>query len=407
MRQMQAHSDQTPSALQGVRVLDLSRLVAGNILTHALADFGAEVIKIETPNGDALRDWHVDGQSTFWQVYCRNKKSFAINLRKAGGIDLILKLVATSHIFVENFRPGTLEKMGLSPEVLLETNPKLVIVRISGFGQGGPYATRPGFGTMIEAMSGFASMNGFPDREPVLPPVPLADTVAGLYGSFSVMVALRHAEVSGGRGQVIDLPLFDPLFAILGPQAADFEVTGKPRPRAGSRATDGPTPRNTYQTRDGKWIALSASMQGTAERLFHAIGMPELMHDPRFATNPARAENIEPLDEILGNYFLGYDRDELLDRLSSQDVTVAPVMDISDILADPHVIERQIVTRMPDGMLGHCVVPRLSGTPGKISTSAPSIGEHNLEVLASIGVAADEVASLIDEEVLPPRDPCP
>ena len=148
-------------------------------------------------------------------------------------------------------------------------------------------------------------------------------------------------------------------------------------------------------------------MQGTAERLFHAIGMPELMHDPRFATNPARAENIEPLDEILGNYFLGYDRDELLDWLSSQDVTVAPVMDISDILADPHVIERQIVTRMPDGMLGHCVVPRLSGTPGKISTSAPSIGEHNLEVLASIGVAADEVASLIDEEVLPPRDPCP
>lgn len=394
-------SDNAAPALYGVRVLDLSRLVAGNILTHVLADFGAEVIKVETPDGDALRDWRVDGKSTHWQVYCRNKKSISIDLKKAGGTEIILKLVKTAQIFVENFRPGTLERMGLSPDVLLQANPGLVIVRISGFGQDGPYATQPGFGTMIEAMSGFASMNGFPDREPVLPPIALADSVAGLYGAVAAMIAVRHAEVRGGRGQVIDLPLFDPLFAILGPLAADFEITGKPKPRAGSRTSDVAAPRNTYRTRDGKWIALSATMQRAAERLFHAIGMPELLDDERFATNPARSENIEALDEILRNHFLGFDRDELLEELRAKDVTVAPVMDIADILADPHVRAREIVTRLPDGALGHGVVPRLSGTPGRISTAVPEIGENTVEILESIGIGTDEVTSLTEEGVLP------
>jgi formyl-CoA transferase len=202
--------------LDGVRVLDLSRVVAGNMLSLLLADFGAEVIKIEPPEGDALRDWLVAKMATNWKVYARNKKSVCLNLRKTEGRDLLLRLVETAQVLLENFRPGTLEKMGLGPDVLLARNPKLVIVRISGWGQTGPYRHKPGFGTLAEGMSGFASMNGFADREPVLPPMQLADCTAGLYGAYATLIALRHVEVSGGRGQVIDLPLLEPLFSCMG-----------------------------------------------------------------------------------------------------------------------------------------------------------------------------------------------
>ena len=208
--------------LDGVRIVDLSRVVAGNMVSLALADFGAEVIKVETPEGDALRDWLVAGIATNWKVYARNKKSVCLDLRREEGRQIVLKLVATAQVFIENFRPGTLEKMGLAPDILLATNPKLVIVRVSGWGQDGPYQHKPGFGTLAEGMSGFAAMNGFEDREPVLPPMQLADCTAGIYGAMAVMIALRHVEVSGGRGQVIDLSLFDPLFSCLGPQAASY-----------------------------------------------------------------------------------------------------------------------------------------------------------------------------------------
>lgn len=390
--------DQSVAAgpLRGIKVLDLSRLVSGNILTHLLADFGAEVIKIEPPGGDALRDWLVQGTATYWNVYSRNKKSICVDMRAPDGVPLIRRLVETADVFIENFRPGTLEKMGLAPAKLLEINPKLVIVRISGFGQDGPYSSRPGFGTLIEAMSGFAAINGFPDREPVLPPIALADHVAGLYGAAATMFALRNIEILGGKGQVIDLPLLDPLFAILGPSAADYQVTGKTKPRTGSRSADTSAPRNTYLSRDGKWLALSAAMQSTAQRLFQAIGKPELIFDPRFATNAARSDNIEALDEILAAYFLQHDRDEILTTLIGADVTVAPVMDIADILGDPHVVARGIVTEMPCGLLGHCIVPRLSDTPGSISTSAPKLGEHTTEVLKSSGFTDAEIALLTE-----------
>src|SRR5215213_10027360 len=232
--------------LDGIRVLDLSRLVAGNQLTQVLGDYGAEVIKVEPPAGDTLRAWRIKGVETNWKIYARNKKSLCLELRKAEAREILLRLVETAAVFVESFRPGTLEKMGLGPDVLLRKNPKLIIVRISGFGQEGPYRRRPGFGTLVEGMSGFASFNGFADREPVLPPIYLADSVAGLYGATGVMIALREVEVNGGKGQVIDLPLLDPLFAILGPQAANFRLTGKLKPRSGSRSTNS-GPRNAYR----------------------------------------------------------------------------------------------------------------------------------------------------------------
>jgi formyl-CoA transferase len=389
--------------LDGVRVLDLSRVVAGNMLSLLLADFGAEVIKIESPEGDALRDWLVGKMATNWKVYARNKKSVCLNLRKAEGRELLLRLVDTAHALLENFRPGTLEKMGLAPDVLLARNPKLVIVRISGWGQTGPYRHKPGFGTLAEGMSGFASMNGFADREPVLPPMQLADCTAGLYGAYATLVALRHVEVSGGRGQVIDLPLLDPLFSCMGPQAASYKASGKVRQRTGSRSTTA-APRNAYQTKDGKWVCLSASTQPMTERMFRAIGRPDLLDNPRYRTNADRVKNAAELDGIIGEFMEKMTLAENLAFFDQQEVTVGPVYDISQIIEDPHVKARGIVVEYPDDEMGsvpmHCVVPRLSETPGAIRAPAPGLGEHNAEVLSRLGLGPDELTQLAARDVI-------
>src|SRR3954463_9862759 len=253
--------------LEGIRVLDLSRLVAGNMLSLQLADFGADVIKIEDPRkGDPLRDWRTNGMSVHWKVYARNKKSVTLNLRAPEGLDLLRKLVGTAQVLIENFRPGTLEEMGIGPKVLLSLNPHLIIVRVSGWGQDGPYRDKPGFGSLVEGMSTFAAKNGFADRPPVLPPLALADMIAGLYGANAVLVALREIE-RGGRGQVIDLPLLDPIFSILGPEAALYKLTQKIEKRVGSLSNN-TAPRNVYETKDGRFVSISASIQSMAERLF-------------------------------------------------------------------------------------------------------------------------------------------
>jgi crotonobetainyl-CoA:carnitine CoA-transferase CaiB-like acyl-CoA transferase len=251
--------------MTGVRVLDLSRLVAGNMLTHILADFGAEVVKVERPGvGDDLRQWRVQVISLFWKVYARNKKGLTLDLRRPGGQDVLLALVRSAQVLVESFVPGTLEGWGLGPDVLLAANPRLVVVRISGWGQTGPYRDKPGFGTLVEGMSGFAAANGFADRPPVLPPLALADMIAGYAGASATVMALRRAEQSGGCGQVIDLALFDPIFAALGPMAAQYAVTGVVPPRAGSRSSLS-CPRNVYRCKDGRYVSLSASVQAVAE----------------------------------------------------------------------------------------------------------------------------------------------
>jgi formyl-CoA transferase len=375
--------------LTGVRVLDLSRLVAGNMLTQVLGDFGAEVIKVEPPAGDTLRAWQTRGIQTNWKIYARNKKSLGLELRKPEARELLAKLVPSAAMWVESFRPGTLEKMGFGPEALLEINPKLVIVRISGWGQDGPYQRRPGFGTLVEGMSGFASFNGFADREPVLPPMYLADTVAGLYGTAAVMVALREVEKNGGRGQVIDLPLLDPMFAVLGPQAANYRLTGKVKPRTGSRSTNA-GPRNAYRCKDGLYVCLSSSTQKMAERLFHSIGRPELIADPRYSTNAERVKHAEALDEIIGEFIARRSQAENVAFFEKAEVTIGPIYDIRQILEDPHVLARELIADYPDPDMGafpmHHVVPRLSGTPGSIRTPAPRLGEHNRALLGEIGV---------------------
>jgi formyl-CoA transferase len=390
-------------ALEGVRVLDVSRLVAGNTLTQMLGDFGAEVIKVEPPAGDTLRAWQVKGVQTNWKIYARNKKSLGLELRRKEARDLLLRLVPSAAIFVESFRPGTLEAMGLGPDVLLEHNPKLIIVRISGFGQEGPYRRRPGFGTLVEGMSGFASFNGFADREPVLPPMYLADTISGLYGSTAVMIALREIELNDGDGQVIDLPLLDPLFAVLGPQAANYRLTGKVKPRSGSRSTNA-GPRNAYLCNDGHYVCLSASTQKMAERVFRSIGRPDLTGDPRYSTNAARVQHAEDLDAIIGAFIAERTQAENVAFFEKAEVTIGPIYDISQIVEDPHVVERELVADYPDTDMGafpmHHVVPRLSGTPGSIRTAAPHLGEHNRALLGELGISDTAYASLLAEGVV-------
>ena len=375
--------------LDGLVVLDLTRLVAGNMLSLQLADFGAEVIKIEEPDkGDPLRDWRVKGISAYWKVYARNKKSVTLNLREAEGTALLLRLVEKADVLIENFRPGTLENMGLGPEVLLSRNPGMVVVRISGWGQDGPYKFRPGFGTLVEGMSGFAARNGFEDREPVLPPLALADMIAGLYGAFAVMTALRHRD-SGGSGQVIDLPLLDPMFSVLGPEAAIYQLTHKIKPRTGSRSNTA-CPRNVFPTKDGRWISMSASMQAMVDRLYKALGVAELLDDPRFRTNTDRVANAEATEAPIRAFISAHTLAEGMAFFEKNEITAAPVYDIDQFMADPHVKARQIVVDLPDKDMGtipmHAVVPRLSASPGALRRPAPDLGEHTAEVLGRLGV---------------------
>ena len=383
--------------LDGVRVLDLSRLFAGNVLTQMLGDFGAEVIKVEPPEGDTLRAWKCEGIETHWKIYARNKKSLCLNLRDDRAMDILRGLVPSAQIFIESFRPGVLEKMSLPPESLLELNPGLVIIRISGWGQDGPYAQRPGFGTVIEGISGFAAMNGFADREPVLPPMYLADGFAGVYGASAAMIALREVEVNGGRGQVIDLPLLDPLFNMLSPQVANHRLTGTVKPRTGSRSTNS-APRNCYRCSDGLYVSLSGSIQKMAARLFVAIGRADLIDDPRFRTNSDRLKNVEALDEIIGAFIAGRTQAETVAFFEQAEVTIGPIYDVRQIATDPHVVAREIVADYPDAQMGqlpmHHVVPRMAGTPGSIRTPAPALGEHNADLLAEIGLDAATVATL-------------
>jgi crotonobetainyl-CoA:carnitine CoA-transferase CaiB-like acyl-CoA transferase len=309
--------------LDGTKVLDLSRLVAGNMLSLQLADLGADVIKVEPPQGDPLRDWRDGGEPLFWKTYARNKRSIALDLRMAAGKTALVRLAATADVLIENYRPGTLEAMGLAPETLHRASPDLIVVRISGFGQTGPYAELPGFGTLVEAMSGFAARTGFADREPVLPPLALADMIAGLYGANAVTTALLVRARGVARGQVIDVSLLEAIFSVLGPEAAIFRHTGKVKQRVGS-ASETSAPRNVYRCADGNHVALSASMQSMAKRVFDVIGRPELIEDPRFRTNTDRVRNRDEVNAIVAAWFATKTRDEALAIMRPADVTVAP-----------------------------------------------------------------------------------
>jgi crotonobetainyl-CoA:carnitine CoA-transferase CaiB-like acyl-CoA transferase len=367
--------------LTGIRVLDLSRLMAGNMLTLQLADFGAEVIKVESAQGDTLRDWTNDGKPLWWKVYGRNKKSICLDLKSDADCQSLLKLVPQAQVVIESFRHGGMEAFGLGPAVLHAANPQLVIVRISGWGQTGPYAHRPGFGTLVEAFSGFAQRNGFPDKPPALPNLGLADMIAGLSGAFATLAAVREVEVNGGLGQIIDLSLLEPMLGVLGPDAAIYQHTGKLPRRLGNRVENA-APRNAYLCSDSVWMVMSGSTQRMAERVLDAIGKPELVSDPRYVNNAARIANVDSLDEMIGSFVAQRTLEENLVHFGKFEVTVGPMMNVDQLMRDPHVTGRQVLVEVPDPQLGsimmHNVFPRLSRTPGRIRSTAPEIGQDQV-----------------------------
>jgi len=355
------------------------------------------VIKVEPPSGDPLRDWRDGDRQLHWKTYARNKRSVVLNLRQPAARDALVRLVATADVFIENYRPGTLEEMQLGPDILLRANPDLIIVRISGFGQTGPYSSLPGFGTLVEAMSGFAARTGFPDREPVLPPFALADMVAGLYGAFATMTALRARDHHKARGQVIDVSLLEAIFSVLGPEASIYQLTGKLKERVGSGSNTS-SPRNVYRCCDGSYVAMSASTETMARRVFQAIGRPDMIEDPRFRSNSDRIKHRALVDETVGPWFATRTREDALRLMRDANVTVGPVYSIADAMVDPHFREREIIVAVEDGELGrvpmHNIVPRLSETPGAWRRPAPLLGEQTDAILAEVGFTPEMIARL-------------
>ncbi|MGC4953391.1 CaiB/BaiF CoA transferase family protein [Actinomadura citrea] len=377
-------------ALSGVRVLDTATLFAGPLAATLLGDFGAEVIKIEHPAGDPVRSHGAqrDGVGLWWKMLGRNKKAMTLYLGSPEGQELFRRLAADADVVIENFRPGTLERWGIGPDELRRINPRLVLARVTGFGQTGPYARRPGFGTLAEAMSGFAAITGEPDGPPTLPPFGLADGIAALTTAFAVMTALRAREATG-EGQVVDLAIIEPILTLLGPQIITYDQLGELQARTGNRSHNN-APRNTYRTRDGGWVAISTSAQSIAERVMRLVGRPELIDEPWFATGTQRARHADVLDEAVGSWIAGRDRDEVVKAFEEAQAAVAPVYTAADVMADPQFEALGTIASVPDNELGPVrmqnVLFRLSGTPGRITSAGPPLGAHTAEILARYGV---------------------
>ena len=390
--------------LENIKILDLSRLAAGNMVSHMFADFGADVVKIEKPGkGDDLRNWKINGISHWWAVYSRNKRSISLDLKKDEGLDLLKELVKKADVFIENFVPGTLEKWGVGPEQLNKLNKNLIILRISGWGQTGIFKNAPGFGSLVEGMSGFAAMTGEEKQAPLLPPLALADMVAGLTGFGAILMAIVASKKNNTGGQVIDLSLFEPFFSILGPWAASYKISGKIPARIGNRSNVA-APRGIYKTKDNKYVSLSASMQSMWEKLALTIGSRELIKDPRFLTNSDRLNNQDDLDKPISKFIKKYNRDEVLNIFSKEGITVGPVLDISEIIEHPYIHDREILidhyNKEYGNILMHQAFPRLSKTPGKVRHSAPLLGGDTDDVLKEIGISDKQINMLRKNKII-------
>lgn len=388
------------SPLKGLKVLDCATLFAGPIITTLMADFGADVIKIEHPAGDPLRNMgqKKEGQGLWWKVAARNKRCIALDLKATQDAEIFKALVAEADILVENFRTGTLEGWGLGWEVLSALNPRLIMVRVTGFGQTGPYRRRAGFGTLAEAMSGFAHITGEPDGSPTLPPFGLADGIAAHYGCFAAMFAIYERDVRGsGKGQFIDLAIYEPIFALLGPQPTVFDQLGVIQNRTGNRSVNN-APRNAYKTSEGRWVALSAAAPSIVRRVLELTGGASVADDPRFQTNADRVRHVEEIDAIVGGWIARHTLAEVLAAFEKVEAAIAPIYDVEQLSQDPQFVARESITTVADEDLGPLkmqnVFPSLSRTPGKIRFAGGRIDQHREEILNELrigGLLAPEV----------------
>ena len=388
--------------LAGIRVLDVSTVLAGPLAAQLLGDFGADVIKIEHPRaGDALRTHgrSKDGHGLWSKMVGRNKRCIGLYLGDRAGAEVFLRLVATADVVIENFRPGTLERWGVGYEAMREVNPDVVLVRVTGFGQDGPYRNRAGFGTLAEAMSGFAAITGEPDGPPTLPPFGLADSIAGISAALSAVMALFHRSANGGAGQTIDVSLLEPLVTALGPQPITYDQTGEIQQRSGNRSENN-APRNAYKTGDGKWVAVSASATTVAARVMRLVGRPELADEPWFSSGASRAEHADEIDGAVADWVGARTRDEVLDAFEKAEAAIAPVYDVADLIEDPQVRALDMITTVDDPDLGPVrmqnVLFRMSETPGAIRHTGQALGASTDAVLHELGLSSEEIAALRD-----------
>ncbi|MDX3137092.1 CoA transferase, partial [Streptomyces europaeiscabiei] len=391
--------------LSHLRVLDLATLFAGPLAATMLGDFGAEVIKIEHPTKPDPSRGHgpsKNGVGLWWKLLGRNKRTLTLNLSTPGGRDTLLRLAATADVIIENFRPGTLEKWGLGWKELSAANPRLVLARVTGFGQFGPYAHRPGFGTLAEAMSGFAAITGEPDAPPVLPPFGLADSIAGLATAYAVMTALAARDRTG-EGQTVDMAIIEPILTVLGPQPLWYDQLGHVQPRTGNRSANN-APRNTYRTADGSWVAVSTSAQSIAERVMRLVGRPELIDEPWFGSGAERARHADVLDEAVGAWIARHTREEVIEVFEKAEAAVAPIQDVREVMTDPQYRALDTITTVDDPDLGPLrmqnVLFRLSATPGAIRWAGRAHGADTDSVLTELGLSGPDIETLRQEGAL-------
>jgi crotonobetainyl-CoA:carnitine CoA-transferase CaiB-like acyl-CoA transferase len=391
--------------LEGIRVVEAATLFAAPIAGLVLADYGADVVKLEHPRRPDPARGHgpsKDGVGLWFKTLARNKRLATLDLSQPAGRDVFLRLAERSDVVIENFRPGTLERWGLGWDELAKVNPRLVLARVSGFGQEGPYRARPGFGTLAEAMSGFAALNGEPGGPPLLPPLALADGIAGLATAFAILAALRAREETG-EGQVVDTNLVEPLALLVGPQVTAWDALGELQPRTGNRSSHN-APRNVYRTADDQWVAVSASATSIAERVLRLVGRPDLAEQPWFATGAGRVAHVDELDGAVAAWIAARPRDEVLAAFEAAEAAIAPVYDASGLVADPHLRATGAFPRVEDDELGTVmmsnVISRLSATPGGIGRPGAAHGADTAEVLAEVGVDAGELARLQEAGVV-------
>ena len=393
--------------LEGIRVLELGQLIAGPFCGQILADFGAEVIKIEPPGrGDAMRQWgqaDADGNTMWWSVLGRNKQSITVDLRKAAGQELVRQLVQDTDILIENFRVGTLEDWGLGWSELSAINPRLIMVRITGFGQTGPYASRAGFASVCEAMGGLRYLCGYPDRPPVRAGISIGDSLAGVHGALGALLALQYRERTG-RGQVVEASIFESVLAMMEGVVAEYDRSGHVRERSGS-TLPGIAPSNAYATKDGTTIVIGANQDTVFQRLCEAMSQPELAHDPRFSSHRARGQRQEELDELISRWTQERDAEELVDLLARVGVPAGLVYRAPEMIRDPHFQEREAIIRVSDPCFGEIAMqnafPRMSESPGQVVRGGPLLGEHTEKVLRErLGLKDERIKSLKEEQVI-------